>query len=76
MKTVIPICTECGNELRQEHLVDEDNHGYMSGYCNKCAKHFRLCGRVRYMNHCIKLQNHDGEHQDSEDYKWNGEFHK
>lgn len=75
MIKVIPVCQEHDEELRQEHLIDEQGRGYMSGYCAKCAKHYRLCTATRYMDHCVKRQNHDGEHQDSGNHIWNGEFH-
>lgn len=58
----IPICSDCGEELRQEYVVDENHHGYTSGYCSKCAKHFRLCGKCLYMDVCIKKANHQGDH--------------
>jgi hypothetical protein len=74
MTIVIPICPEHGDELRQEHLVDEENHGYMSGFCFKCAKHYRLCTATRYMNHCIRPKDHEGDHLDSENHTWSGEF--
>lgn len=70
MKKVIPICPEHGDELRQEHLVDDENHGYFSGFCFKCAKHYRLCGEVQYMNHCIKKQDHEGDHLDGNNISW------
>lgn len=77
MIKVIPICQEHDDEeLRQEHLVDEEGHGYMSGFCFKCAKHYRLCTRNRYMDHCIKRQGHEGSHVDSDNHTWDGEFHK
>lgn len=76
MQKEIPICQIHGDELRQEHLVDDENHGYMSGFCFKCAKHYRLCTACRYMNHCIRLENHDGLHMDSGRNTWEGEFHR
>jgi len=71
----IPICTDCGNELRQEFLVDENDRGYTSGYCSKCAKHFRLCGKTQYCNHCIRKAGHDGDHIDGNRRTWNDSFY-
>jgi hypothetical protein len=70
MNKVIPICPEHGEELRQEYLVDEENHGYISGFCFKCAKHYRLCSKTRYTAHCVKKQNHDGDHWDKDGIVW------
>lgn len=76
MIKVIPICPEHQEELRQEFLTDDEGRGYMSGFCFKCAKHYPLCTRVRYMNHCVRQRGHEGEHLDSEHHTWNGEFNK
>jgi hypothetical protein len=70
MKKVIPICPEHGDELRQEFLVDETDHGYTSGFCFKCAKHYRLCSEVRYTTQCIRKQNHEGNHLDEHNVSW------
>jgi len=70
MIKVIPMCQVHDEELRQEHLVDEDDRGYMSGFCAKCAKHYRLCGKIQYMNHCIKRPDHEGGHEDGRGMTW------
>jgi hypothetical protein len=70
MIKVIPICPDHDEELRQEYLVDEEDHGYMSGFCFKCAKHYRLCTKTHYMTHCIKKQDHEGDHLDGQGTTW------
>lgn len=76
MNKVISICSEHGDELRLEHLVDEDDHGYTSGFCFKCARHYRLCNKIRYMSSCVKKVGHEGEHIDCDQHTWTGEFVK
>lgn len=76
MKKEIPICSDCGGELRQEHLVDEDDRGYTSGFCFRCAKHFRLCSKNRYMTNCIKKVGHEGDHIDECGIIWNDSFYE
>lgn len=71
----VPICQIHGDELRQEHLVDEEGRGYMSGFCFKCAKHYRLCGKCQFMNHCIRRQDHEGAHMDSNRTTWTESFY-
>jgi hypothetical protein len=66
----VPICQIHGDELRQEYLVDDEGHGYISGFCFKCAKHYRLCGECRYMSHCIRREGHEGNHLDSHRTSW------
>jgi hypothetical protein len=74
MRKTIPICQIHGEALREEHCVDDENHGYISGYCGKCAKHYRLCTEVQYMEHCVRLVNHDGEHRGGWGATWIGEW--
>lgn len=74
MKKVIPICQEHPDEeLRLEYLVDENNHGYTSAFCLKCAKHYILCNKTRYMDSCVYRNDHDGQHCDSYGNTWFGE---
>jgi hypothetical protein len=75
IKVVVPICQDCGEELRLEHLIDDEDRGYTSGYCTKCAKHNRLCSASRYMRQCVRRKDHDGNHLDSDNHTWNGEYH-
>jgi hypothetical protein len=70
MKKVIAICSEHGDELRLEHLVDEAGHGYTSGFCFKCAKHYRLCNRNHFMFSCVKRAGHEGDHLDCNLQTW------
>jgi hypothetical protein len=63
MRTIEPICPDCGGRFsRLEYLVDEDDHGYTSGFCHPCAKHTRLCNKVFYMSSCVRRNGHDGNH--------------
>jgi hypothetical protein len=71
MYKVIPICSEHGDELRQEHFVDDEGNGYVSGFCSKCAKHYRLCST----SFCIKKLGHDGEHLDNCGATWGDGWH-
>ena len=73
---VVPICPEHDEELRIEYLVEEDDRGWVSGFCFKCAKHYRLCSANRYCDGCIKLKGHDSSHMDSGGHIWEGEFNK
>jgi hypothetical protein len=74
MNKVIPVYPEHQEELRVEHLVDEDDCGYMSGYCSKCARHYRLCGEPRYMTYCVRQEGHEEHHLDNQGHSWVGEF--
>ena len=77
MIKVLPICQEHPEvELRQEFLIDENDRGYTSGYCSKCAKHYRLCSKTQYMNHCILRQGHDGHHTDGQGCSWDERYQK
>jgi hypothetical protein len=70
MVKVIPICPEHQEELRQEYLIDDENYGYISGFCAKCAKHYRLCGFTHYTDCCIKKDKHEGDHLSERNISW------
>ena len=47
--------------LRIEYYAKSDGWS-LSGFCLKCCKHYALCAANQYMDVCIKLQSHDGQH--------------
>ena len=51
-------------ELRRENY-------YSTGYCTKCALHYRMCTAVEFMNICDLPENHQGRHRDAAGREWN-----
>ena len=67
---VVPICIECGEELRQEYGVFDKGWG-MSGFCIGCKKHFQLCGEDKgVIQPCIRAKDHDGDHKNDRNDNW------
>ncbi len=60
-------------QLRIEYDIDDDNNSLITGYCNKCAKHYPICcdqsGKEIHMECCTKVKGHSGKHQWRTDYR-------